>query len=83
MENTINLEEQIFLAVLELAPGEDRREFLNKKCGDNHELLARVEQLLDIHQRDDNILDATSGGFWTKGMPAPDSVEVGSQIGAL
>ena len=81
MEKTTNLEEQIFLAALELAPELDRGEFLKQKCGDDQELLARVEELLGFHQQDDNLLDDTSGGFWKQNLADARSDEVGQQIG--
>ncbi len=81
MDHTTNQEEQIFLAVLELAPGTDREEFLKSKCGDNHELLKRVEELLSFHQRGDNLLDDTSGGFGMPTVLAADTIAVGTQIG--
>lgn len=81
MEKTTNREEEIFLAALELNLDVDRLEFLKKQCGDDFELLKRVEELLDFHQRGNNILDDTSGGFLRESLAATDSLGVGSHIG--
>jgi serine/threonine protein kinase/formylglycine-generating enzyme required for sulfatase activity len=48
----------IFLAVLESAP-DQRRSHLDRACGDNSELRARVEQLLSAHQA----MGSIHGGF--------------------
>ncbi len=81
MEQTINQEEQIFLAALELEKTADRNEFLDKACGDNGILRRRVEDLLAFHQRGDNILDATSGGLFGRPAAEIDSISAGTQIG--
>ena len=81
MEQTTNQEEQIFIAALELEPGIDRLEFLKKRCGNDESLRQRVEELLEFHQRGDNILDDTSGGFLKNNLADTDSLGVGSQVG--
>ena len=81
MEKTVNQEEQIFLAALELTSAEDRRELLIQRCGNDQQLLKRVEELLAIHERGDNILDDTSNGFLQQDLAATDSIKVGTQIG--
>ena len=81
MEKTTNLEEQIFLAALELSPEEDRTGFLKNKCGGDVPLRNRVEELLAFHQRGDNILDDTSGGRWGHHDVEADSIGESSQIG--
>ncbi len=81
MEQTTNQEELIFLDALELDSDADRHEFLKNKCGNDNQLRNRVEELLQFHQRSDNILDDTSGGFLRHDLVEVDSLGVGSQVG--
>ena len=77
----INREEQIFLAALELGPSADIDEYLQNECRGDDELRARVEELLNYHQRIDNILDETSAGLLGGPNLDTDSIGVGTEIG--
>ena len=77
----INREEQIFLGALELGPNADVDKYLQNECHGDDELRIRVEELLNYHQRIDNILDETSAGLLGGSKPDADSIGVGTQIG--
>jgi hypothetical protein len=50
----------IFCAAIEIASEEERAAYLARACGDDHELQARLEKLLDAHVRADSFLEATA-----------------------
>src|SRR4051812_41693293 len=47
----------IFCEAIEIAPPQDRAQYLSRACGDDAEVRARVEQLLDAHAREGGILE--------------------------
>ncbi|HYV34868.1 MAG TPA: serine/threonine-protein kinase, partial [Gemmataceae bacterium] len=50
-------EESIFLQALEIPTAADRLAFLDGVCGDDHQLRAAVEALLDADKQSDDLLD--------------------------
>jgi serine/threonine protein kinase/WD40 repeat protein len=50
-------EESIFLHAVEIAPPDERAAYVDRACGEDAALRARVEQLLHAHERPGNVLD--------------------------
>src|SRR3954447_17757867 len=59
MSASPHTEKSIFLAAAEIASPTKRAAFLARSCGDDHQLRADVEALLQSHQRSQRALDAT------------------------
>src|SRR5271165_495864 len=57
-----NDEKAIFLAALEQATAGEREEYLRSACGDDPELLKRLNVLLSVHKESQGPLDAPSPG---------------------
>lgn len=74
---TSKSEETIFLEAIEL-PSEQRRDFVQRECGDNRALLQRLNQLLASHERPGGLLDA-AGAQSVSGRL--DGFDAGAQIG--
>jgi serine/threonine protein kinase len=63
----------LFLAALEL-PLNDRRQFLEKSCGDDKALLEKVNQLLFAHQEENTPLDKNLSGAGLSLLPQAASL---------
>src|SRR5262245_38734662 len=64
-------EEQVFLAVLDLASSADRTAYLEKACGGDVELRRQVEDLLAAHFRSGAFLDEPAGNQIGAGLGIP------------
>ena len=60
MSASIHTEKTIFLEAAEIASPAERAAYLARSCGDNQQLRAAVEALLQSHQRSHGALDATA-----------------------
>src|SRR5690348_14405098 len=56
MADQSNREKEIFEQALDLAPGEERQRFLNRACGDDTILLARIQALLKANDAGEDFL---------------------------
>ena len=72
-------ERELFLACLELAPGEPRRRYLVEACGADHTLRRSVESLLGSHQADGFLERPAIAGV----RPAPGAVPSGPALGSF
>lgn len=55
--------DDIFAAAIDIASRDERDGFVESACGDNHELLSRVQKLLASHDRADGFLEAAAPGL--------------------
>src|SRR5262249_55377929 len=62
-------EEAIFNLARKLDASATREDYLCQVCGDNAELRARVQALLDVHEREKNFLASPAGVIATCGEP--------------
>jgi serine/threonine protein kinase/formylglycine-generating enzyme required for sulfatase activity/tetratricopeptide (TPR) repeat protein len=73
-ENSPNLE-SLFLAALEIASADERRAFIERTCGADHELQEEVEKLLRSHEQAGSFLDHPAPEFErTMLQDAPDDL---------
>jgi serine/threonine protein kinase/WD40 repeat protein len=78
MSEPSHTEESIFLEALEIASATERAAYLDRICGEDAVLRARVEQLLRAHERPGNVLDAEDKATVDV---APAGAGVGAAIG--
>ncbi|MDB5337323.1 MAG: pknB 29, partial [Planctomycetaceae bacterium] len=64
-------EEEIFLAILELANPADHAAYLDRTCGQDGELRRQVESLLAAHFKEGEFLDEPVSKRLTEGSAAP------------
>src|SRR5262245_562576 len=76
-EPTANID-NIFCAAIEIASDDERSAYVKSACGQDTELLARVEKLLAAHFRAGTFLEAPAAGLPTV---LPDDTAVGTTIG--
>jgi WD40 repeat protein/tetratricopeptide (TPR) repeat protein/serine/threonine protein kinase len=74
-------EEAIFNAAIEIDSPAERAEFVKSACGDDAELLARVEALLRVHYEDESFLKAPPAGARTTLDAGPLTEGPGTRIG--
>ena len=74
-------EEAIFNAVIEIDSPVERAAFVKSACGDNTELLARVEGLLKVHYEDDSFLKSPPAGIDGTLDAGPLTEAPGTRIG--
>ncbi|MHC4890270.1 MAG: serine/threonine protein kinase, partial [Planctomycetota bacterium] len=72
-------EEVIFYAALEIASDEERKAYIKEACGDDVQLLRRVEVLLKAHEAEGDFLKASA----TYDDATLDSVSVVEQLGTV
>lgn len=79
MEQTILSVENILAEAVEIAPA-DRQAFVEKACGGNAELRAKVERLLANHDQAGSFLEHPAAVLDTVALPA-NLVAVGARVG--
>jgi hypothetical protein len=72
-------EQSLFLAAIELETPADRVAYLQETCGEDTELRAAVEALLDAHERGSNILDGPPVGSLSLAVTAKNQPAVEGQ----
>ncbi len=80
MDQAISREETIFMQVIEM-DGLEQQPFISQACGGDTELQQKLIRMLQIHNRQDNILDHSSDDFFRLPDPAKDPIDVGTEIG--
>src|SRR5579859_6681115 len=73
-------EEQVFLAVLDLANPADRTAYLEKACGGDVEFRRQVEELLTAHFKTGAFLDEPVGKQLEAGSAPPQVTLVGNPV---
>lgn len=81
MDQVISQEEQIFMQAIEIHHSEKLQSFLADACDGNLELQQKIVRMLELHHRQDNILDHSSDGLFQTAGPKEDPIAVGSRIG--
>jgi serine/threonine protein kinase/tetratricopeptide (TPR) repeat protein len=72
----------IFCAAVEIASEADRTAYIAGACGDDHELRARVGQLVDAHFRAGNFLERPAEGLGATGaFTSAPSAEIPAALG--
>jgi len=74
-------EESIFYRALELDSLAERSSYLKKACGDDADLLARIEALLAVHKSERSILEDAAPFLGTTLQTKPVTEEPGTVIG--
>src|SRR5690242_2297515 len=77
-------DESLFDAACALPPGSERSALLDRECGDNPELRARIEQLLVAHEAGPGILDRGAAAERTVDHPPKADDELtGIRVGMI
>lgn len=82
MEQAILLEEQIFMRALEFEEVGERHDYLVESCGDDVQLLQKIERMLELHQRTDNVLDRSSDRLFNVKDLEEEPFRAGMEIGS-
>ncbi|MHC4536184.1 MAG: protein kinase domain-containing protein, partial [Planctomycetota bacterium] len=74
-------EESIFYAVLDIKSPDERTAYLEKVCGNNKDLLARIKALLEVHNTEYSFLEAAAPHLMITPEGEPLSEGPGTVIG--
>lgn len=81
MAQSIIQQEEIFMRALEIEDSSKREEFLSRVCMNEPELHQKIDRMLRLHDRKDNVLDCTSDGLFQRPAFENDPLPEGTQVG--
>ncbi|MDB4778086.1 serine/threonine protein kinase [bacterium] len=81
MNQAIARQEEIFMKAIEIEDSEAQQEFLDNACRGDLELLQKLNRMLKLHFRQDNVLDCNSDGLFQNRQDEDESSLVGTEVG--